>query len=177
MHLHPEWLWPTHWFDWAPLQKRLINQEKGNRICWCGRAARFKCVRLWPLQWGNRKRLQLPETRRCFVHAGKVKGIAKPGNCCSGLNAEQFCFSQEQGKVGGTGHSPMTAGCDCPRFSSSCLMQPSNAVSLCFGPQCVQNTAWSCAVKYHWGGFWYVQGTLDTLNWKNILKIMSHGPF
>lgn len=89
--------------------------------------------------------------RHCFVHAvkGKVKGIVKLGNCCSGLNAEQFGFSQGQGMVGGTGHSQVIAGCDCPRFSSSCLTQPSNTISPCFGPQWVQNTAWSCAVKYH----------------------------
>lgn len=128
MYLQPQWLWSILCCDWALLQKQLINQKKGNRICWCGRAPHFKCVGLWPPQWGNIKSLQLPGMWHCFAHAGKgeAKGIVQHSNCCTGLNAEQFCSSQEQGMVGRTGHSRVIAGCDCPSFSFYSLTQPSN---------------------------------------------------
>lgn len=180
--LHPEWLWSTLWFDWPLLQKQLINQEKRNRICWCGCAAHFKYVRLWPLQWENRKSLQLREAWHCFVHAGKgmAKGIVKPGNCCSGLNAEQFCFSQGQGMVGGTGHSQVTVGCDCPSVSSSPpYTAPQCYTTVLWTPVCAKHSLDFCCkispgVAFHTPTR-CIQGTVDTLNWKNILKMTSHG--
>lgn len=183
MHLHPEWFWPTLWLDWALPWKQLINQKKWSRICWCGCAVRFECVRLWPPQWGNRKILQLPEMQPWFVHAGKgkAKGIVKPGICCSRINAERFCFSQ--------GWRDRSFRSDGGMWLLQIqLFPPYTAlqyfITVLWTPVCAKcslvlcckislGVAFDTATRCIWG-------TLDTLNGKNILKIASsgtHGPF